>query len=492
MYIERRATDQETMNPRKQVITGRFVLVLGALLFACALLCSLHMYSGHTWGGDFALYISQAIAMDEHTTGALYAASSKSCEGNYMVINPELYPPGFPAMLLPVYKMFGVNYTAFKWLEVFCLLAWILLVAVYTRLKTDSRSSLLVAGALVSSYQLVAFTNHVIADIPLAMLITACLCLAVLYRPRKPALRWAGMIMTGLLMAAAYQVKSVAVSFIAAYCCYMLYRWLKEGESFANTLAGLILPLAVFGLATLLVSMVYPAAGSGYVKYLAELDSGMVWNNIRYYFAIAPREFLFHSTAFFCISACLFLLGFVSSFKQHVLAAFMIIFQLLLLVFWPYQGGLRYVFFLLPFFLYFSLLGCYRLFAFRGLQRYERLKPLFFLVLIGYGLFYQVREAYRTDKEAFNEIGSPEATGLFAFVRERTEPTDRFIFFKPNVLRLIAQRESSCQVSRDGIDRSGAQYWIFRHEDPQADTTGLQEVFRNGAFTVYRLPGKER
>jgi hypothetical protein len=69
------------------------------------------MRPGQQWGDDFGLYILHAknIAegLDYRQTGYIYNPSLP-------LIGPQTYPPVFPMLLVPVYKFWGVNFTAMK------------------------------------------------------------------------------------------------------------------------------------------------------------------------------------------------------------------------------------------------------------------------------------------------------------------------------------------------------------------------------------------
>src|SRR5215475_8626536 len=82
------------------------ICVLGALYFST-------IRPGEDWGGDFSQYVAHARNIAE---GRAYAATQYRPLPAPLAIShmPPAYPPGFPLMLAPVYRVFGLNYRALK------------------------------------------------------------------------------------------------------------------------------------------------------------------------------------------------------------------------------------------------------------------------------------------------------------------------------------------------------------------------------------------
>jgi hypothetical protein len=87
-------------------------LVIGVFIF-----CTVN--SGHDWGDDFAQYILHAANL---ANGKPYADTGYIVNPDNPSIGPSAYPPLFPLILAPVYAVFGLNLTAFKYVECLFLL----------------------------------------------------------------------------------------------------------------------------------------------------------------------------------------------------------------------------------------------------------------------------------------------------------------------------------------------------------------------------------
>jgi hypothetical protein len=81
-----------------------FLVLLGAFYLT-------HLREGHAWGDDFALYILQAKNI---ATGHPLANTGYIFNPQRPVIGPAAYPPAFPLLLSPVYRIWGLNLSMMK------------------------------------------------------------------------------------------------------------------------------------------------------------------------------------------------------------------------------------------------------------------------------------------------------------------------------------------------------------------------------------------
>jgi hypothetical protein len=114
------------MNDREDVNRTRSWLAhdaafLAFLAFVAAASISLH-YRGHTWGDDFTLYLRQAKGLVDGNVGQVIADNHFNVDNAAKPgFSPYVYPWGFPILLAPFYRIFGLTYGALKLVEVACL-----------------------------------------------------------------------------------------------------------------------------------------------------------------------------------------------------------------------------------------------------------------------------------------------------------------------------------------------------------------------------------
>ena len=73
----------------------------------------------HAWSDDTA-YLAQGIALANGTTAQYIADNTLMMTKSDWLIGPYAYPWGFPALLAPLYKIFGFNIVAFKSVGIIC------------------------------------------------------------------------------------------------------------------------------------------------------------------------------------------------------------------------------------------------------------------------------------------------------------------------------------------------------------------------------------
>jgi hypothetical protein len=69
---------------------------------------------GHAWGDDFASYIMQAVALVEGRPSDFVRANTFTIDRSTVVLGPYAYPWGYPLLLAPLYAARGVDFGAFK------------------------------------------------------------------------------------------------------------------------------------------------------------------------------------------------------------------------------------------------------------------------------------------------------------------------------------------------------------------------------------------
>ena len=79
-------------------------IYIGALLVAIGTFHTATVRQGHLWADDFAMYVHHAQNLVEGRsytdTGYIFAS---------VVVGPKYYPPIFPILLAPIYRVSGLN-----------------------------------------------------------------------------------------------------------------------------------------------------------------------------------------------------------------------------------------------------------------------------------------------------------------------------------------------------------------------------------------------
>jgi hypothetical protein len=176
---------------------------------------------------------------------------------------------------------------------------------------------------------------------------------------------------------------------------------------------------------------------------------------------------------------------------------------LLLYLAWPFQEGLRYLFPLLPFLIYF---------AYRGMQagalavpaRYHRAgqlltRAVWVAVLAIFALTsFRLARANLLDHRASDDGPfEPSSTEMFDVIKTRTAPDSVVLFLKPRAMRLMTGRDA---LLIDQCDQLGkGHYAVIQKKSgavdqvrPEHITTcnkalDVTPIFENQQYVVYRI-----
>jgi len=100
-----------TVENSSNLFRWRTYLYLGSLLATITVFYLATLREGHLWGDDFAMYIHHAQNIAQ---GRPYADTGYVYNPAVPVYGPRMYPPVFPLLLAPLYKVFGLSLIPMK------------------------------------------------------------------------------------------------------------------------------------------------------------------------------------------------------------------------------------------------------------------------------------------------------------------------------------------------------------------------------------------
>src|SRR5262245_35441851 len=103
-------TEVEHIQTQPKAKPERTLLWILLIISAVGIFYLTTIRQGHAWGDDFSMYISHSRNIVEGRpyadTGYIYNPKK--------VVAPKTYPPVYPLILAPVYRLWGLNLTAMK------------------------------------------------------------------------------------------------------------------------------------------------------------------------------------------------------------------------------------------------------------------------------------------------------------------------------------------------------------------------------------------
>lgn len=479
-------------------------LVVGTLILAIGGVHAALHRRGHIWGGDFAQYVHHAKNLVE---GIPYAETGYLYNPDYPQIGPPTYPPGVAVVLAPVYWAAGLDLEAMKWVMIPCFLLFLLAVYLCFRDELPLWGSAALVAVLGLNHFFLEDTSVINSDMPFL----ALLYLAILLVRRGETTtddarrRMVYYLAAGLTAYLAYGTRSLGALLMPAVLLADLVRHRK-------ITLPVILACALFG-CLLLVQTGFFHSDASYLDQFDAPVSVLAANAFSYAKQLAT---FWHngyvkpiSVVLFAAVSWLAVLGYSASLRRIGTCEIFVVVYLVVILLWPSYQGIRYLYPILPLYLFYALKGLERPWIV-GRPALRRAAPVCLGVAIGLSYATMLtaleRGPYREG------VAKPESVALFDYIRRNTAPDAVVIFIKPRVMSLLGERASSVYHRPepkaefwDYLDRIGADYVVVVENDKALaglvdgpdvlpwlrdfvaeNPSRLKRVWSNADFTVYR------
>lgn len=477
-------------------------LILAGILLVAAVLASLSWKVGHDWGDDFAAYIGQGRSLVAGNPAAYVEMNSTATRYSAPVLSLYTYPWGFPLLLAPVVAVFGTNLLAMRWLCLAIFLASLLPLYALLRRRLDRTLSLSLVAALAWNPVLLGATNSILSDLPLLLFSTFSILMIDDYAhglAQRPTLvRCVHGVTLGAAIAAATLMRINGALLLPALAIQQLVatRAARQGWRLPGwrDLLVMAIPYAVFALLFGATTLVLPV--NGFRVQLVDWR-GLV-SNLQYYVLLCTDLYRPLFPALLYGATLPFLaLGIAARWRQDCVMIAFSAMTLALYVILPGLQGMRYLFPIVPYYLYLVVAGLAAVRVERAfwarLQRHAGWLPRLAIVgLAAYFLLASAGYGYRNVSlgRAVEGPYSPDGAAMLAYVREHTAPDDVVAFGKPRAMLLYGGRRSFATDEPDMLShadyavvfRQSCQCW---QSEPLPGTADV--VYENAGFLVYRM-----
>jgi len=455
---------------------------------------------GHQWGDDFAWYIVQAKSILSGTTDEFMEQSAFTNQQSTTHVGPTAYPWGYPLILAPVYAVKGISPLALKLPALVFFAGFLICLYLLMRERLTQIESLLIVALFAFNPMLLQFLDQILSDIPFLFFSTLSLLLMT-REGNRSILRYI------LLGAAIFFTTFIRVTGILLLGCFLIVEFFrvlanrKARGTVLEIIKGSTIVCIVFILLWIANLLLFPSGGESYLSQYAELMQTAkafipAYFNIFSYFFGATQvwKYLYYLVFLF------FLLGAWNRWKLE--PAFILFFVLWILVHisYPYWQGPRYIFPLLPIFIYFAFQGMKFLIG-RLPEKYHPAVQAalygFWILIAGVFLVQSSLTAYANlrNQRAINGPFDPYSTEVYNYIKEQTSPESVVIFFKPRVMVMMTGHPTIMSMECDRI-RKGDYLVLSRKVGPnqqippeEIDTCNLplDQVLKNNRFVVYQI-----
>jgi hypothetical protein len=456
------------------MLERRYVLGLSLVIVSSSALALLCIHKGHNWGDDFAQYIEQARAINNHSLDSYLQINRYAMDHSDHVVGPYLSPNGFPLLIAPVYKLFGLNLVALKvWCALFFLGSLVLLCLVF-RNRVANKSHIIILVAVIGlNPDFLSFSDQILSDFPFLFFTVLSIVLV------ESGESYTSRVASGLCICVAYMIRDVGLALLPLLLIYQL----QNGDWRKNIYRSMI-PWIAFGAGVVLYKLGLPGDASRQVSMMHQVSLASVYYNLGYYIGLIC-DFISHTYLSKYIMAVpvfgLMLLGMYKKRSEdlHIIVYVLLVFSSYIV--WPFRQGIRYVFPILPFLVYFLVVGVLAVTPKNVVFRSAGYAVLTLYLLGG------VRSALQFSRVPTDAVTTPEMQSIYSYITGNIPEDQIIVFYKPRALRLFTGR-NAIRVRDDRLTLSGASYFLDGNKTARFARDGrFSVIFRTDGFVLYRI-----
>ena len=405
------------------------ILLLSLLIGACTLT------RGHEWGDDFASYIMQAKSILEGQTQEFVQHNSFTVFESSIQIGPAAYPWGYPLILVPAYLLKGLNPFVLKLPGLFFYVGFLACLYLLMKRRLTQTENLLLVSLFAFNPMLLKFLNQILSDIPFLFFSTLGLLLMTKNNRRSTFV----FIFLGAVIAFAFFIRATGILLLATFLIVEFFRaWRNrtKRELLMESIRDAILVVGAFGILWVVYALIFPGGEESYFAQYQAFRLETVRSFISAYFQVFGSffgdvgvwQYIYYALFVF------FLIGLWIKRKEELAFIIFSVLWLLLLITWPFWQGQRFIFPLLPIFIYFTFVGMKTVLA-KVPGRWQVVGRVlfngFWLLIIGLFIFSSSAKAYGNMLDQRVTTGSfdPYSMETYRFIRENTPPQSVIVFF---------------------------------------------------------------
>ncbi len=456
---------------------------------------------GHEWGDDFAWYILQAKSVVEGSIDEFVETSIFTNTESTTHVGPTAYPWGYPLLLTPVYAIKGIHPLFLKLPVVLLYAGFLIGMYLLAKVRFSENESLLIVCLFAFNPLLLQFLDQILSDIPFLFFSTLSLWLII--KDQRRSTWHASLIGTSIFFVVF--MRATGILLLGCFLMVAFFELLQERRNWPlvkKIVWESFLVCAAFGALFILSSLVFPGGGASYLSQYAGMSVDQIRDFAARYFAI--YGFFFGQTTVWKYVyyglVGFFLVGAIVEWKSRLIFILFFIFWMTAHIAYPYWQGVRYIFPLLPIFIYFTFAGMKFALAKLPIQYSSTGQWVFYgfwSLITVYFLVTSTQIAYSNlrNNRAINGPFDSYSKEVYAYIQDTTPPESIVVFFKPRVMRLMTDRASIMSMECDRIlkgdylvlSRKVGNNQQIPPEEIGACNLALDQVLKNSRFIVYQI-----
>ncbi len=501
------------MNQKKRNDLFLLIFIFAAFL----LLYLIGLRNGHSWGDDFSQYVAQARSIvDGNIDRLLEISRYRFHNSDIKNLGPVLYPWGYPLLLSGVYDFFGLGLLPMKlFTSLFFLLSLPVLFYMF-RNRVERSQAFLIILILGLSPSFFLFKDNVTSDFPFMFF---CL-LSIFFMQRftiEKRLFHSEMISNILIGASIFAscfIRSNGIVLLPTLFliqCIENAHAIRDSSIFTRRDLKHATPYVIFLALTLIAGRLLPSeSSSSYIDQLSLINVNTIMNNVVYYMklpgvffteAMSPT-FIFLGRVLYLASFPFVCFGVLKEFRGNYHFIIFSAFLLIIYVIWPGVQGIRFLFPILPFYLFFFIAGLSEIkisFQIPILSRYIKINFMLIFsiaIILVFGLTTISSAIYNMKHrdEVMEGPYSKDSIELIGYIIKYTNNNNIIIFYKPRAITLYTSRRSIALSNLSRIMASKAEYIACKKNDEvdmllNKNNSIANQIFENAKFKLYRKNG---
>ena len=471
------------------------IIILTAIVLGSSILTR-----GHIWGDDFASYVMQTQNILSGTTDEFVEHNSFTIFESSSQIGPVAYPWGYPLILTPAYAWKGNHPLALKLPGLLFYAGFLVCLYLLLKLRLSQSESLLITALFAVNPLLLGFLDYIASDIPFLFFSTLTLWLMLREGNKGPK----EFVAIGCTAAFAFFIRTTGALLLASFFAWQIIALWRTGKdsSWKTSVINLALTGVTFLAFWLVFTLLFPSGGEAYLAQYSGFRLENVASMSGAYFQVFILFFGQHPVWKFIYVGLVifFLIGAWNHRQEDLLLILFFVVWMIVLLTWPSWQGPRFIFPLLPIFIYFT---------FQGMKFVLRKLPESSMNIgrwIVYGFWSLMAVIFLVNSSAnalinlqadrvINGPYDPLSKEVYQYIKDQTPEDSVVVFFKPRAMRLMTDRDAFLSTDCAGILKGD--YLVLSRkveanlqippEEIGACNLPLNQVLKNNRFIVYQI-----
>ena len=492
----------------KQFFLKKSLIGYFSIAVLCLPLFFINVRASLDWGDDFAGYIHQAKnivnGIPQSETGFMY-------NENFPDIS-IVHDIGFPLLLSPIYYFRGNDVKAFLLLISFILyILSFALMSFYNKYFSPLISAFLVLIIIYNPWTL-DFKAEILSDIPFALF----MLLSVNFFLTKGINKAFNCLVIGIMAGGLLSIRTIGMIFPLALLCHFIQTFIHTTDNnskrnlIKNNLIILVSTVSVYLLLNQLLFFTIRSSQGSYLNFyqlhLINIGSTLLANFNGYFsfihsFFLSLGRYEFLKIIASSLAVISLFIGMIYKYKEKIdFIDFIVAIYSLIIMLFP-CCVYRYLFPIIPFLLYYMVIGLQRINLNLNINKNIIISFLGVFVLIQY--YPEVKWIIKNQDSIQNGPQEKASMEAFAYIRQNTPKNAVIVFAKPRALALYTDRIGMANEQTDDVKKlkikfkkMGISYLLIHTEETKEKTLSkfieaykeeTNLVWSNEKFFLYKL-----